>query len=133
MKIADEDRLNDLFFVSWVSRPTSLTVQSVFDGLIQIASMSGNASQSKKVDKIHGLIVASKQLEARYITRSLAGKLRIGIAEQSLLQALALAATLTPPNQPDPPKILNSCKGLSAESIKAKVEENAILIKTAYW
>jgi len=132
VKIADEDRLNDLFFVSWVSRPTSLTVQSVFDGLIQIASMSGNASQSKKVDKIHGLIVASKQLEARYITRSLAGKLRIGIAEQSLLQALALAATLTPPNQPDPPKILNSCKGLSAESIKAKVEENAILIKTAY-
>jgi len=113
-------------------KPTSLTVRSVFDGLTEIASMSGNASQSKKVDKIHGLIVASKQLEARYITRSLAGKLRIGIAEQSLLQALALATTMTPPNQPDPPKIINSCKGLSEESKKAKVEENAILIKTAY-
>lgn len=108
-------------------------MRSVFDGLTEIASMSGNASQSKKVDKIHGLIVASKQLEARYLTRSLAGKLRIGIAEQSLLQALAVAATLTPPNQPDPPTTLNSCKGLSEESRKAKVEENSILIKTAYW
>lgn len=113
-------------------KPTSLTVRSVFDGLTEIASMSGNSSQSKKVDKIHGLIVASKQLEARYLTRSLAGKLRIGIAEQSLLQALALATTMTPPNQPDPPEVLNSCKGLSEESKKAKVEENAILIKTAY-
>ena len=108
-------------------------VKSVFDKLTEIATMTGNASQGKKVDKIHGLLVASKQLEARYITRSLAGKLRIGLAEQSLLQALALASTLTPLNQSYPPAVINTCKGLSTESIKAKVEENALLIKTAYW
>ncbi len=114
-------------------RPTSLTVRSVFDKLTDIATMTGNASQGKKVDKIHGLLVASKQLEARYIVRSLAGKLRIGLAEQSLLQALAQAATLTPPEQSYPPSVINGCKGLSPEQAKAKVEANALLIKTAYW
>lgn len=95
--------------------------------------MTGNSSQMKKVDKIHGLLVASKQLEARFIARSLAGKLRIGLAEQSLLQALAFAATATPPNQESPPVQLNCLEGLSSDSIKAKVETNAIILKTAYW
>ena len=95
--------------------------------------MTGNASQSKKVDKINSLLVAAKPLEGRYIVRSLAGKLRTGLAEQSLLQALALAATQTPPNQASPPTQLNCLKGLSPEAAKSKVEANAIIIKTAYW
>lgn len=95
--------------------------------------MTGNSSQMKKVDKIHGLLVASKQLEARFIARSLAGKLRIGLAEQSLLQALALAATATPPNQESPKNQYNCLEGLSSDAIKAKVEANAIILKTAYW
>ena len=105
----------------------------MFTKLTEVAVMTGNSSQMKKVDKIHGLLVASKQLEARFITRSLAGKLRIGLAEQSVLQALALAATATPPNQAFPPKKLNCLDKLSTESMKTKVDANAIILKTAYW
>lgn len=95
--------------------------------------MTGNASQTRKVDKIQSLLVVSKQLEARFLVRSLVGKLRIGLAEQSLLQALALAGTATPPNKVDDIKSLNCLKGLDTESAKAKVDANALKLKTAYW
>ncbi|KAI5636206.1 ATP dependent DNA ligase domain-containing protein [Phthorimaea operculella] len=62
---------------------------------------------------------------------SLEGKLRIGLAEQSVLQALAVATALTPPG-PDGVTTLDASKGLSADQLKAKIDEQSLLIKTTY-
>lgn len=79
------------------------------------------------------MFVACQDAEARYLIRSLAGKLRIGLAEQSVLQALALACAMTPTGQDYPAKILNRAKEMGADSFKTEYDRFSLILKTAYW
>nr|XP_022318029.1 DNA ligase 1-like [Crassostrea virginica] len=137
---ADAQEKGDLGLVAETSRssqrtmfaPPKLTVPAVFTKLREIASMSGNAAMTKKIEKIKGMFVACRQCEARYLIRSLGGKLRIGLAEQSVLTALGNAVFRTPPGQDFPPEVLDAGKGLGADALKKKMEECALVIKTTY-
>ena len=75
-------------------KPKPLTVPFVFTNLKEIATTAGNASQTKKVSIITKLLAACQGDEAKYIVRSLEGKLRIGNAERTVIVALAHAAVL---------------------------------------
>uniref|UniRef100_K1QE73 DNA ligase n=1 Tax=Magallana gigas TaxID=29159 RepID=K1QE73_MAGGI len=137
---ADAQEKGDLGLVAETSRssqrtmfaPPKLTVPAVFNKLKEIAGMSGNAAMTKKIEKIKGMFVACRQCEARYLIRSLGGKLRIGLAEQSVLTALGNAVFRTPPGQEFPPEVLDAGKGMGADTLKKKMEECTLVIKTTY-
>ncbi|PYH85318.1 DNA ligase [Aspergillus uvarum CBS 121591] len=115
---ADQHEIGDLGLVAAKSRsnqptmfkPKPLTVRGVHEGLLTIAKVQGHGSQDKKISGIKKLLSAadtaaagkgSKGIditkdkggpsEAKYIIRFLEGKLRLGLAEKTVLVALAQA------------------------------------------
>lgn len=114
---ADQNEIGDLGLVAVKSRsnqptmfkPKPLTVRGVHDGLMAIATVSGNGAQARKIAGIKKLLsAADAQLagkgkgvditkdkggpsEAKFIVRFLEGKLRLGLAEKTVLVALAQA------------------------------------------
>ena len=118
---ADQNEIGDLGLVAAKSRsnqptmfkPKALTIRAVLDGLMSIATVQGSGSQGRKVDGIKKLLSAADVAiagkgnksvditkdkggasEAKFIIRFLEGKLRLGLAEKTVLVALAHAMVI---------------------------------------
>nr|KAJ3422714.1 tRNA ligase [Polyrhizophydium stewartii] len=96
-----------------------LTVTSVFAALKAISNISG---QSRKIDAIQKLLVSCSGSEAKFLIRSLEGKLRIGLAEQTVLMSLAHAAALSD----------SKIAAMPSEKRAAMMAEAAAKIKQVY-
>ncbi|CAH9072825.1 unnamed protein product [Cuscuta europaea] len=92
---------------SLMRKPEALTVAKVFNTFRLIAKESGKDSQDKKKNHIKSLLVAATDCEPQYLIRLLQTKLRIGLAEQTLLVALSHAAVYSE-KHPSPPTRVNS-------------------------
>ena len=68
-----------------------LTVERVYAGFQGIAGASGSGAQDLKMKLIADILHDAGPAEAKYIVRTLVGKLRLGIADMTILDALALA------------------------------------------
>ncbi|MFW9795140.1 MAG: ATP-dependent DNA ligase [Candidatus Thorarchaeota archaeon] len=68
-----------------------LTVQEVYETLDIIAKASGSGSTDKKLSLLAGLLTRATPQEAKYIIRIVTGSLRVGIADMTVLDALATA------------------------------------------
>ncbi len=70
-----------------------LTIQEVYDTFDRIARSTGPGSIDIKVRLLSGLLADAEPKEAKYIIRTVLGKLRLGIADMTILDALAIAYT----------------------------------------
>ena len=70
-----------------------ITVERVYDTLLRIAGAEGQRSQDMKAKYISSLLNDASPQEACYILKLLLGTLRLGIAENTVLDALAIAYT----------------------------------------
>ena len=68
-----------------------LTVEKVYENFEKIARSSGQRSQERKINLLAELLNLAEGIEARYIIRTIEGKLRLGIADMTILDALSIA------------------------------------------
>jgi DNA ligase-1 len=68
-----------------------LTVRRVHDTLQEIATYEGDGSQGKRIDALAGLVSDADPAEAKYVVRTVLGHLRLGVAEGTIRDAIAVA------------------------------------------
>ena len=68
-----------------------ITVERVYETLFKIAKLEGARSQDMKMKYISSLLNDANPLEASYILKILLGTLRLGVAENTVMDALAIA------------------------------------------
>ena len=68
-----------------------ITVERVYETLFKIAKLEGPHSQDMKMKYISSLLNDASPLEANYILKLLLGTLRLGVAENTMMDALAIA------------------------------------------
>lgn len=68
-----------------------LTVQKIYETLDKMARASGSGAVDLKISYLAGLLAGATPKEAKYIMRTVTGNLRLGIADMTVLDALAIA------------------------------------------
>ncbi len=68
-----------------------LTVERVYEILDKLAKTSGSGAVDTKMALLCGLLTDASPREAKWIIRTVTGNLRLGIADMSVLDALAIA------------------------------------------
>ncbi len=70
---------------------SELELDDVFSTLLKIGKTSGQGSQDRKIKMLAELLNSSSPLEARYLIRFSLGRLRLGVGDPTILDALSVA------------------------------------------
>jgi DNA ligase 1 len=84
-----EQLLKDKTQASFQREP--LTMEEVYNVFDSIAHESGQGSTDSKLRHLTGLLAKASPGEARYLTRMALGRLRLGVADMTILDALAIS------------------------------------------
>ena len=82
-------------------------VEKVYETLRDIATTSGPGSATSRINKLTMLLTSSSSLEAKFLVRFVTGKMRLGVADFTVLDALAIAFTDDKKNREELEKAYN--------------------------
>ncbi|GAB6065137.1 ATP-dependent DNA ligase [Aquifex pyrophilus] len=89
-----------------------LTVEEVYNGLLNIAKAVGIGSQERKIRIFTELLKKATPLEVKYLLRTITERLRLGIGDNTILDALAQAFTGSSLNREVLERAYNLCSDL---------------------
>lgn len=94
----------------------ALTVKEVYEELTAIAQTGGHKSVEKKISLLSNLLKGVSASEAKYIARFVIGRLRLGVGDPTVLEALALSAG-SREMRPDLERAYNRCSDLGVVAV----------------
>lgn len=102
----------------------ALEVSEVYEKLLEIARASGVGSIERKIGLLASLLAAAASKERRYILRFVVGKLRLGVGDPTIMEALSQAVAGDRSLRPEIERAYNLCSdlGLVAKALFEKKE-----------
>ena len=90
----------------------ALTAEEVYRQLDEVARTSGKGAITRKVTLLSSLLHQATPEQAKYVVRTATGKLRLGVGDMTILDALALAYTGGGEARPEIERAYNLCSDL---------------------
>jgi len=73
-----------------------LDLSGIYESLLEISRLSGSGSQDEKISRLANLFQGVSPLSSRYLARFVMGRLRLGIGDSTIIDALARTLLLSP-------------------------------------
>ncbi|MCW1297543.1 MAG: ATP-dependent DNA ligase [Candidatus Rehaiarchaeum fermentans] len=90
-KYKEKGDLGEIAFELNKKEDSELEVVQVYSELMKIAKTSGEGSNLLKINMLANLLNKSSKLESKYIVRFTQGRLRLGVGESTIMEALSVA------------------------------------------
>ncbi|MDA8028352.1 MAG: ATP-dependent DNA ligase [Nitrospiraceae bacterium] len=73
-----------------------LDLSGIYESLLEISRLSGSGSQDEKISRLANLFQGVSPLSSRYLARFVMGRLRLGIGDSTIVDALARTLLFSP-------------------------------------
>ncbi len=90
LKYEEKIKKQSVSILSFIPVKKELTVNQVYDVLSRVALAQGEGSRDIKLKLLAGLLSDASSKEAKYIVRFVEGRLRLGIGDATIMDALAI-------------------------------------------
>jgi DNA ligase-1 len=90
-RLKKEEKKSTLLGYLGSSNTKPLTVEEVYETLSKVALATGEGSRDLKIRLVSGLLKKATPIETKFIVRFIDGRLRVGIGDATILEALSLA------------------------------------------